>query len=406
MKILASIVGCALLVNGFVAWQLLERQGEQLRATTALAERLDDIDTQMEAWKERPMTAAASPERGPVLRGRTTSEITKEARSGRSTELAPAKPPSRRTKPAPQPRPESRMPSPSDTTRATTAQSNVLQIADASKRDEGIRELLAMLGSPDQATAWAALRALPKLRNVELDAPTWRPLLLRHLESSAGQMRVSAAYALNNVASDADRDVGRYIALARADAEAAMGLAGAAMFAAGGKIEGELATLFEELIRSEDINKARDAANYLRGRRTTLQVHEAVADAWRRHQKTGKSKGLWFHILGQMTPMHRPILEVVLEILGSPQGDREGGLLTGRIVRNALPDDRPFAAGLAAKALMTSTSPHVRRKLLGILQEIGSGQQLSAVREFAENELVTAPEREQARNVAEALSRR
>ncbi len=405
MRIVVAIMGCAVLVNGYVAWQLLERRDEQLRTTTALADRLIHIERKLEALGERRANDNRKRNATPLL-GRAPERGSSRPTSRPNDSRAATPRPRPKLVPRPGVRPQNPSPTQDAVRRAQAAQSKVLQIADASEREEGIRDLVAMLGSNDQATVWAALRVLPQLRNVDTDAQTWRPLLVRHLESSVGGMRVSAAYALNSMASDADRDVPRYIELAREDSQAELGLAGAAMFATGGRIEGELAALFEELIRDENVDRARDAANYLRGRPATLEVHEAVADAWRRHQKTGRSVGLWFHILGQMKPMHRPIIEVVFETLGSPQGNHDGGLLTGRVVRNTLPEDRPFAAEQAAKALAASTSPHVRRGLLEILEKLGSREQLSAVRDFANNALVTGPEREQAGRVAEVLSSR
>lgn len=397
MKLLTVVLGCALVANGVLAWWLLDQRAQQDRLQAELDARRDALDARAAELATRP--PAEKP--APMLKGAPPAD----ASPPKAAPTPRADPKPARTERRPK-RPARTWPSKEGSARASRAQADVLQIQDAGKRESGIRELVAMLHDDDAPTALAALRALPKLRPVKMDHGTWRPVLLRHLESDDASLSVAAAYALNAVAPEPESDVARYIAMARKHPESATHLAGVAMFANGGKIEGDLADLFVELINSENLREARNVANYLRSRPAPVHVHQAVADAWRRHDKTGEREGLWFHILGQMKPLHRPVLEVIFELVASPKGARSQDLLTGRVVRNTPEEDRPFAAQAAADALGAATDPYIRRELLKILDGLGTRDQFAAVEAFALNEMVPEKERKHAAQVALRIQRR
>lgn len=282
---------------------------------------------------------------------------------------------------------------------------DVVQIEDAGRRARGLHDLEESLRSPDPVRATAAMRVLPRLDAVEYDREGFRTLLLPWLRSPDAAARSAAAFALPAVKAD-PRDLDAYLDALGDDLEAIRPHAYALLTLNGRKVDGRVADLFVRLLATTDRRKAIDTANVLRGVPSTLEVQQAAVAAWKRHQESGEPRGLWFHILGQLTPRREPALRAAFDVLAAPDAEWDGGLLTHRLTLDVAPEDRPLAAMLASQALTKSPHAQVRGEMLGVLAAYGTREQADVVREFANNALVPAAERERAKAVLAKLESR
>jgi hypothetical protein len=282
-------------------------------------------------------------------------------------------------------------------------QRDVLQVADAAKREDALRAMESALVSKDALLVSACLQSVYMLRPLEQELVRFRPVILSRLDDENATIRERAVRAfLSLPREEGDPE----LILARLDRATPdeSALLDVALTLNHGNAEGAVGDAFVRLLAGADDRHVMAIAHVLRNRWVSAKVEEAVLAAWKRRDV--RDLKWWPQILGEMRPTREPRLRAIIAWIPDPDLVPQLHVLKPALTEHMDVATRPLAARLALEALSGFMDPEVRRLLLTTVRHNGTAEHAPALRAFADGSSGRDAERALAREFADELNRK